>query len=136
MGRKRTGFKKEEVGFVRSYIEKKLITKNWPSHITQQEALADYKQRPIVGRYAHDELTRWCNKWLNDTQCQQLKNTMNSWRYRQQATGTPKRIQLSPDAWKIISTLAEMEKKTISSFVIDRFEAEYHAQIDNSELSG
>lgn len=136
MGRKKIGFKKEEISFVRSYIEKKLITKNWPSHDTQQEALTDYKQRPIVGRYAHDELTRWCKKWLNDTQWQQLKNTMNSWRYRQNATEPPKKIQLSPDAWKIISSLAQMEKKTISSLIIDRFKAEYHTQIGNSKMPG
>ena len=75
MGRKKKGFKKEEVGFVRSYIEKNLTTKNWPSHETQQAALTDYNQRPTVGRYAHDEVTRWCNQWLSDMQWQRLKNT-------------------------------------------------------------
>ncbi len=125
MGRKKKGFKKEEVGFVRGYIEKKLTTKNWPSYETHQAALTDYKQRPTVGRYAHDEVTRWCNQWLSDTQWQRLKNTMNSWRYRQKSTELPKRIQLSHDAWKVISTLAEMEKKTISTFIVDRLEAEY-----------
>jgi|GEM_PF-6007759 len=130
MGRKRTAFKKEQVGFVRSYIEKKLITRNWPSYETRQAALDDFRQRPIVGRYAHDELTRWCYRWLSDMQWHCLKNTMNSWRHRQKVTENPKRIQLSPDAWQIVSTLAEMEKKNISSFIVDRLEVEYRMVVE------
>ena len=133
--RNRLILKKEEVGFVRSYLEKKLYTKDWPSHETQKEALADYEQRPIVGKFAHDELARWCRKWLNDAQCLQLRNTMNSWRHRQRTIDLPKRIHLSHDAWKMISTLAEMEKKSISSFIIDRFAAEYQALDGDGPLS-
>lgn len=133
MGRKRTVFKKEQVGFVRNYIEKKLISRNWPSGETRQAALNDFRQRPTVGRYAHDELTRWCYQWLNDTQWQCLKNTMNSWLYRQTVPVHPKRVQLSPDAWQIISTLAEMEKKTISSFIVERLEVEYRAVVEERE---
>lgn len=36
----------------------------------------------------------------------------------------PKKVRLSTDAWQIITTLAKMEKKTISSFILDRLKAE------------
>lgn len=126
MGKKRTRLTtKEEIGFVRSYIEKKISSRNWPSEETQSEALADFKKRPICGRYAHDELIWWCNQWLSDAQWRQFKNTLNSWRFRQKTQEPPKRIQLTSPAWKIISTLAQMENKTISSFIVDKLGAEY-----------
>lgn len=133
MGRKRAGFTKEEIGFVRSYIEKKLVAKDWPSHETHRKALADYIRRPTAGRYANDDLARWCNKWLDPTQWHKLRNTMASWRFRQKTTDLPKRVNLSPKAWKIISTLAEIENKSVSSFITNRLEAEYkrHSIVNN-----
>ena len=61
----------------------------------------------------------------DSTQWHTLKKSMASWRFRQKATEQPKRVQLSPEAWRIISTLAEIDKKSISAFIIDRFEDEY-----------
>ena len=123
---RRKGFAKNEICWVRGYIERKFgMDPTWPKE-TQRQASKVAFEMINSGHTEGREIFLWCRTWLSRVQWSSLKSTLRAWRHYQTKTGNQKkRITIDHEAWLYLTTLAKSDGLTISRFLVDRLGEEY-----------
>ena len=80
------------------------------------QATEEFKKISYKASNRADLLNAWCEKWLDAGRWQQLKNAIKSYRRRKSGTRIA-RVDLTREAWRVLKTLAEHEKITMSEVI-------------------